>query len=105
MRFQTLFSTRFFDFRVSNSQQIVSPWVWLYFIVTVGLTLLVLLAWWQYTQRSLQKQNPNQNPNKAAEMDEGGAAAHLTASLETETSIDSESMWQDQKVSVAGSPG
>jgi hypothetical protein len=37
-------------------------------------------------------------------MSEGGVDARLTASLEAESSFDSENIWLDRKSSVVGSP-
>jgi hypothetical protein len=93
----------------------VSSWVWLYFAVTIGLTLIVLLAWWYYsrtqdiailqylqvTRASPQKEDSKSN--EAAKMWEGGADAQLTASLETETSFDSEGTWLERKSSAVQS--
>jgi Mg2+ and Co2+ transporter CorA len=41
----TLFSTSFWNFQPDNQGKVVSKWVWLYWIVTVVLTLAVLAAW------------------------------------------------------------
>ena len=41
----TLFSASFWDFHPGNTGQIVSKWVWLYFVATVVLTSVVLFGW------------------------------------------------------------
>lgn len=41
----TFFSTTFWDFSPDNGGAKVSYWVYLYFVSTIGLTLLVLVVW------------------------------------------------------------
>ncbi|KAI4925441.1 hypothetical protein J4E85_007320 [Alternaria conjuncta] len=41
----TFFSTTFWDFSPDNNGTKVTYWVYLYFVVTIGLTLLVLVVW------------------------------------------------------------
>lgn len=49
----TFFSSTFFDFLPDdNNPQIVSWWVWLYCLVTVLITGLVLLGWYHFSRRS-----------------------------------------------------
>jgi hypothetical protein len=43
---QTFFSTTFFNFNDNLAGRIYSPWLWLYFVVTTGLTLLVVVGTW-----------------------------------------------------------
>ncbi|KAH6715172.1 hypothetical protein BKA61DRAFT_347782 [Leptodontidium sp. MPI-SDFR-AT-0119] len=43
------FSTTFFNFQRGNDG-IVSPWVWLYFLVTIVLSVLII-AWWYISSR------------------------------------------------------
>jgi Mg2+ and Co2+ transporter CorA len=45
----TFFSTTFWDFSPDNEGAKVSNWVYLYFVVTVGLTLLVLVVWRKFS--------------------------------------------------------
>jgi hypothetical protein len=45
----TLFSSSFWNFDPRSTGPIVSVWVWLYFAVTVALTLIVLGCWRGYT--------------------------------------------------------
>jgi len=41
----TFFSTTFWDFSPDNEGAKVTYWVYLYFVATIGLTLLVLVVW------------------------------------------------------------
>ena len=41
----TLFSTSFFDFQAKGDMPVVSPWVWLYVIITVLMTGVIQGAW------------------------------------------------------------
>ncbi|KAF1810031.1 hypothetical protein P152DRAFT_137967 [Eremomyces bilateralis CBS 781.70] len=43
--FTTLFSTTFFDFLPGESTSLVSPYIWLYWLVTTILTVIVLSSW------------------------------------------------------------
>ncbi|KAF2180314.1 hypothetical protein K469DRAFT_292132 [Zopfia rhizophila CBS 207.26] len=45
----TFFSTGFFDFHKDG--QIVSSWIWLYWVFTVSLTVLVYFGWYWYSLR------------------------------------------------------
>ncbi|RYN35933.1 hypothetical protein AA0114_g11667 [Alternaria tenuissima] len=45
----TFFSTTFWDFSPDNRGTKVTYWVYLYFVVTIGLTLLVLVVWRKYS--------------------------------------------------------
>jgi len=45
----TFFSTTFCDFSPDNNGAKVTYWVYLYFVVTIGLTLLVLLVWRRFS--------------------------------------------------------
>lgn len=48
---QAFFSTTFFNFQIgSDATSIVSGWLWLYFVVTVILSLLIV-AWWHISYR------------------------------------------------------
>jgi hypothetical protein len=52
---QTLFSASFFDFNPDNSSSVVSSWIWLYCVMTVVLTILVLAAWWFFVRHQNRK--------------------------------------------------
>ncbi|KXL50075.1 hypothetical protein M433DRAFT_158347 [Acidomyces richmondensis BFW] len=54
----TLFSTTFFDFAPRDPDSVVSDWIWLYWAVALGLTLVVL-AGWVITSRMLSKWHPD----------------------------------------------
>jgi hypothetical protein len=45
----TLFSTSFWNFDPHATGPMVSRWVWLYFVITLALTLIVLGVWRGYT--------------------------------------------------------
>jgi hypothetical protein len=45
----TFFSTTFWDFSPDNNGRKVTYWVYLYFMVTIGLTLLVLVVWRKFS--------------------------------------------------------
>ncbi|KAH6865754.1 hypothetical protein BKA58DRAFT_423030 [Alternaria rosae] len=45
----TFFSTTFWDFSPDNNGAKVTYWVYLYFVVTIGLTLLVLTVWRRFS--------------------------------------------------------
>ncbi|KAG6367499.1 hypothetical protein INS49_001689 [Diaporthe citri] len=52
----TLFSSTFFDFLPDdNNPRIVSWWIWLYCLVTVLITGLVLIGWYHFSRRSRAK--------------------------------------------------
>lgn len=42
---QTFFSTGFFNFKPLSTDSLVSAWLWLYFVVTVGLLAALGLLW------------------------------------------------------------
>ncbi|RFU25337.1 hypothetical protein B7463_g11005, partial [Scytalidium lignicola] len=54
----TLFSTTFFNFSSAPNPKVVSHWVWLYWVVTVSLTLVVLGAW-VFVSRVLNERGQN----------------------------------------------
>ncbi|OAL48103.1 hypothetical protein IQ07DRAFT_646293 [Pyrenochaeta sp. DS3sAY3a] len=45
----TLFSSSFWDFKPGSTGRVVSGWVWLYFVLTAALTLIVLGIWRGHT--------------------------------------------------------
>jgi hypothetical protein len=46
-----LFSTTFFNFQVGANGNIVSAWLWLYFVITTILSAIIF-TWWYVTSRS-----------------------------------------------------
>ncbi|KAM0706159.1 hypothetical protein Q7P35_006708 [Cladosporium inversicolor] len=50
----TLFSTSFFNFEPATSGKHVSPWIWLYFVVTAAFTALCLFGWYYSSQTMAQ---------------------------------------------------
>ncbi|KAN0069527.1 hypothetical protein V8E54_012542 [Elaphomyces granulatus] len=53
----TLFSTSFFNFNAGITDPVMSWWFWLYWVVTVSLTLFVLAAWLYITHQENVKTN------------------------------------------------
>jgi len=51
---KTLFSTSFFDFQPVDDDTLVSPWIWLYIVVTAAFTALCLLGWY-YSSRTMAR--------------------------------------------------
>ncbi|KAJ9660009.1 hypothetical protein H2201_007114 [Coniosporium apollinis] len=43
---KTLFSTSFFDFQAGRDPQVVSWWIWLYWLVTIILTVVIHITWY-----------------------------------------------------------
>jgi hypothetical protein len=52
---QTFFSTTFFEFNADLNGQVYSSWLWLYFVVTIGLTAAVVVGTW-FMWRTKEKQ-------------------------------------------------
>jgi hypothetical protein len=50
-----LFSAGFFNFSPEDSDQVVSKWIWLYFALTAGATLVVFCGWYLFSQRQNRK--------------------------------------------------
>ena len=48
---QTLFSTSFFDFKPQDQQNVVSGWIWLYFLLTALLTVIIQGSWYINSRR------------------------------------------------------
>jgi hypothetical protein len=71
----TLFGTMFFSFSNKSTSRVVSWWIWLYFVVTVVLTLTVLIGWYCISRRekSTMLQSLNIDPEK------GGSPVMQTA--------------------------
>ncbi|KAF2646720.1 hypothetical protein P280DRAFT_464907 [Massarina eburnea CBS 473.64] len=52
----TFFSTSFFDFNVGPHERVYSWWLWLYWLVTIALTAIVLLGavyWWRRKEEEM----------------------------------------------------
>lgn len=45
-----MFSSSFFNFQAGQPPGIVSRWIWLYWVVTIALTAIVLVAWWSFSR-------------------------------------------------------
>ena len=50
----SLFSMNLFDWSASDGGNIASKWLWIYFIVTIPLTGLILALWWFWNRQSLR---------------------------------------------------
>lgn len=64
---QTFFSTSFFDFKVGPHQSVYSWWLWLYWVVTIVLTVLVFLgavAWWKRNESSMWRRQESETVRK-----------------------------------------
>ncbi|PVH78702.1 hypothetical protein DL98DRAFT_237688 [Cadophora sp. DSE1049] len=46
----TFFSTTFFNFQPANGEHMVSGWLWLYFLITIILSVLII-SWWLLISR------------------------------------------------------
>ncbi|PVI03793.1 hypothetical protein DM02DRAFT_695519 [Periconia macrospinosa] len=53
----TLFSTSFFDFHTQD--QVLSSWIWIYWLLTAFLTVVVYFGWYFYSRRTRRKQKPS----------------------------------------------
>jgi len=53
----SLFSTTFFDFRAEDIHGIISPYFWVYPVVTIAITALVMGTWILLTKRRRQKRD------------------------------------------------
>jgi hypothetical protein len=47
----TFFSTSFFNFQAGGKAQVVSKWIWIYVVITIGLTLLIIGIWISFSRR------------------------------------------------------
>lgn len=45
----------FFNWSPEEGQTILSPWVWLYFVVTAGFTLVTMSVWYLYNSMKHRK--------------------------------------------------
>ncbi|KAK5715806.1 hypothetical protein LTR17_016637 [Elasticomyces elasticus] len=80
----TLFSTSFSNFQPSRPNTVVSPWIWLYGVVTVGLTA-IFMATWYVANRAMRRRVAEAVPSAAAENSthesgqDGKSVTHSTA--------------------------
>lgn len=47
----TIFGSNLFKFIRDGSSQVVSNWIWLYWALTIAVTIVVLAFWWQFSRR------------------------------------------------------
>jgi hypothetical protein len=101
----TLFSTTFFNFQ-NQTSSIVSWWLWLYFVVTVGLTLVVLVGWYYISKRQdrtmLQSLNVGAVGKAPAKADEEAAIFSEKESLRPESDGESCVSPLERRVSSIG---
>lgn len=64
---QSFFSTRLFNWYASDGEEVLSPYIWVYPAVTVGLTVVVFACWyvWTITMRNRGYRDVNQEQEKA----------------------------------------
>ena len=48
----SLFSMNMFNWSAQDGSHIESKWLWIYFVVAVPLTAMILVAWWIWTRQS-----------------------------------------------------
>jgi hypothetical protein len=65
----TFFSTSFLDFTPAESDH-VSSWIWLYWVLTFGLTVIVMSAWWFSARQQHRKADAEFHLRPAAVQDE-----------------------------------
>lgn len=94
----TLFSSGFFNFLPTRSTQVVSGWIWLYFVLTGASTLLVFIAWYQFSKKQnkqtltvikIDKEIPrsrSEQVHRSHDFGSGSPPAHFTPHLWTERS-------------------
>ena len=51
LTFQSFFSTTFFNFKPSESESVLSPYIWIYPVVTIAVTAVVMFCWIYFTKR------------------------------------------------------
>ena len=49
----SLFSMGMFNWSANDGARIASKWTWIYFVVTIPLTVAILAAWWIWSRRSM----------------------------------------------------
>ncbi|RMZ91466.1 hypothetical protein DV736_g1306, partial [Chaetothyriales sp. CBS 134916] len=49
----TVFGSNLFQFLPASSSQVVSKWIWLYWVLTLAVTAVVLLIWWLFSRREM----------------------------------------------------
>lgn len=79
---QTFFSTGFFDFLPGGERggrALVSPWLWLYAVLTFGLTAIVMAAWLVASRRQIAAQNKYMAALHEAEGGSGPSSASVGA--------------------------
>lgn len=50
----TMFGSGFFKFFPEGSSRVVSSWIWVYWVLTIGITMIVLMFWWIFARKRSQ---------------------------------------------------
>lgn len=45
----------FFDWKPEQGQTMVSPYIWLYFVITTGFTCVTIIVWYLYNRMKFRK--------------------------------------------------
>jgi Mg2+ and Co2+ transporter CorA len=65
----TMFGSNLFQFIPSTSTNtVVSKWIWLYAVLTVTITAMVLIGWWQFSKRQWQRRDALDRTSSATTM-------------------------------------
>ena len=78
----TFFGTNLFQFIPAGSSRVVSKWVWLYWVLTVVITVLVLVSWWLFSRRQM-RQTALTNPSQADEKATQSGFDHISLGKQT----------------------
>lgn len=47
----------FFDWKPEEGENMVSPYIWLYFVITTGFTCVTIVVWYLYNRMKFRKIN------------------------------------------------
>ena len=51
----SLFSMNLFDWSAKDGGDIANRWLWIYFVVTIPLTVIILASWWYWNRRTSRR--------------------------------------------------
>ena len=85
---QTFFSTSFFNFKPRNTSSLASDWIWLYFVVTLGLTVLLVMPYAGIFGDRTRADSIERERTQTANSSVTGATENKTAVLEEQQSSD-----------------
>lgn len=60
--YQTVFSMTLFNWSPEQDQEVMSPWFWVYAVITIALTLMTWGAWFFYN-RKMTRSKPHDEEN------------------------------------------